>query len=365
MDIFYNQIVKEAQDGRIDSYFIYNIIFNTGVENEYYQASNIYEGLLIPTLNIKNKKEFEQLLYEYVNLCLDFYDDTNFPEEILNDNLYTDHKICKEKTIMTLLFSNATIDDFNNPTLFLKRRIDFIKNTSENISDLGFCEILDCNLKIEIKKDTINNEMPYQFSIVATKDNEEFVFPSIKFGISDNRLYVYAIQNKKYEKNSLAKRINRILYKIGEGFDGNSDNYDIYEQGNLKDVTPSFVVASNIFLSYFYKLGINDVIISTILIERWNAKKIANYLKYKNNKLDLEGFKEPDDKQNEIQQNLTDKFIRTFLRLTHHYNGIEVESYPLEYDSNMHLSINDLSECNNYLLKATSDMVVQKNFTRR
>ena len=71
LDIFYNQIVEEAKKGRINCFFYYNIIFNTKVENKEYLA-DINEDLIIPTLDIKNKQEFDELLIKYVHKCLQF-----------------------------------------------------------------------------------------------------------------------------------------------------------------------------------------------------------------------------------------------------------------------------------------------------
>ena len=85
LDIFYNHILNEVQKGRVDCYFMYNIIFNVQIENNPPQlATKEYQGLIIPNLQIKNKLEFDQLLIEYVQQCLDFYSNNNYPEEILN-----------------------------------------------------------------------------------------------------------------------------------------------------------------------------------------------------------------------------------------------------------------------------------------
>ena len=50
-------------------------------------------------------------------------------------------------------------------------------------------------------------------------------------------------------------------------------------------------------------------------------------------------IEELDDQQLMIQNNLTKKFIRTFLSVAHHRNDIEVLNYPLDVDFNMRLRL--------------------------
>ena len=57
--------------------------------------------------------------------------------------------------------------------------------------------------------------------------------------------------------------------------------------------------------------------------------------------------------QNKIQSNLTEKLLRTFLRLNIHYDGIKVTSYPFDRDTCLHLDINSMSESNNEILTET------------
>ena len=52
-----------------------------------------------------------------------------------------------------------------------------------------------------------------------------------------------------------------------------------------------------------------------------------------------------------MQSNLTNKLIRTFLRLGCHFNNIEVDSFPFEVDSSLRIKIHDGEVIgNNYLL---------------
>ena len=53
----------------------------------------------------------------------------------------------------------------------------------------------------------------------------------------------------------------------------------------------------------------------------------------------------------EIQKNITEKFIRTFNRLTFHLDGIEITSYPYEISEFLEAKINNIKEINNPILE--------------
>ena len=359
LEIFYNNIIPEAMNGRINCLSYYNIAFSTEIvdKGKIYSCKIDDDGLLIPTLMIRDKNEFDRLLVEYVNLAMNFYDDSNFDDEILNNNLYDKElRICKEKVILSLLFANATIEYFNNPIDFLKRRINFIYNDLSGSYDFGYMDMFNGDLSLNIDKDIINNETPYQMIIkVKSMNGEDFVFPKIKFGISDDTVYIYAIQNKMNDDNSFCKKINRVLYKVGEGY---NDTDLIENDENLKDITASFLVSLNIVISYLYNNGYKRMIVPSLLMERWNAKRISNLLKIKFKKMDDDSANKLINEQDYLQQNLTNKLIRTFLRLGCHYNNIDVLSFPFELDSCLHIGINDKEMlCNNTLLYKTYKLV--------
>lgn len=186
----------------------------------------------------------------------------------------------------------------------------------------------------------------------------------IKLGISNNEAYIYAIQNeKKCNDNDYSKLVNRSLYKIGEGFNSKIDNYDIYDIGNLKDVTPSFLVAACIAVSILDNFGIDKVIIPSFLIERWNAKKISleHIPKRIQDKVDYINIKS--NEHFKIQTNLTDKLIRTFKRLDYHFSNIKILNEPYDVDSNLRFNIDHGSFiCNNNLLQEVYNIGINYNY---
>lgn len=361
LDIFYNEIIPEAKDGVIKNYFTYNVIFNTYLKEEdrLIQGEEKSNGVITPLLIINNKRLFDKLLEEYVNVAMEFYRDSMYLTNILSDSKLLKEEIDIRKNILAMLWSNATFEDFERPIDFLKRRIDFFNSEIEcKKTNYGYIDLFNGELEIEITKDEIYNETPYQMLIrLIDEEGNIFDFPSIKFGISNNILYIYAIQNKEIPKNSFTKKVNRLLYKCNEGFDEQEDLPEIYGIGNLKDISVSFLMALNIAITYFKNIGIDKVVASSILLPRWNAKRIAIEKRYKDNA----EYENLINEQLRIQNNLTEKFLRTFLRLKIHYKEIEALAYPFEIDSSLHLDISKMNISNNELLQITSDIINNKN----
>lgn len=361
INIFYDEIIKEASLGRVYTYYKdnidnipYNIVFNTVIEedniNYTYKKEN--NNLFIPTLVIRNKLLFNTLLEKYLILSLEFYSNDNYIE---NEN--------KIKKILTLLWSNATYEDFNEPINFLRKRIDFFNNNLDDYQEEKYINFIEWDSTIGLKttKASILNETPYKFQITLYNGEYKFNLPIIYYGISNNTVYIYAIQNNKdfnKENNKYQKYIKRKLYSLNEGLDIKKENYDNYDIGNIKDISNSFLLAVALFINVLENKFIDKIVVSTFLPTRYNSKEIM---------LDL--FKEKlndkvnsiRDDNNKIQSNLTEKFVRLFLRLSYHYDGINVSNYPNEVSNDLVLSLNNTNKINNSILKSLHDEFNNKN----
>ncbi len=373
LDLFYDFVVKEALTGRVDCFFKYNLIFNTYIAEEHIHllSQNDNSNLMIPTLMIQDKKMFDRLLSEYVEKALSFYGDDCFVEEIRNLRFSEeDLGVSKEKLILTLLWSNATIEDFNDPCNYLRKRIQFFqmdgleKYLEPNI--IGYSEVLGANIEVQLLKNRLESETPYSVQIFlrSVEENKRiYEFPRVYVGLSDGMGYIYAIQNSRTrmmdERNH--KMIERKLYRVHAGLDVNEDTYENYGMGNLKDITPSFLVAANVVMGILHNSGISKVDIPSILISRWNGKVLTLDYQAKRLKslgLDDEAISEQlGQKEIEylrIQSNLTEKFLRIFRRIGYHHSSIAVTSYPGEIHSSLQLKIYDMEDiCSNQLLSET------------
>lgn len=363
INVFYDEIINEASTGRVDCFFMMNLLFSTYLkeENKTIEAKKDDDGrYLIPTLVIKNKENFNKLLTEYLVLAKSKYDLTKYYEALEFDDIENPEHIIN-KLILTTLWANATYDDFNWSEEFLRKQILFLKdNTFSEYNEptiIGYSEMLGGYLEIENIPEPILNETPtsLKISLIEPETNERYTFPLVRYGIKDDKCYIYAVQkNKKFDvDNNFKKKVNRRLFKIGENFDTKNDTYENYKEGNLKDVSASFVVASNIVLGLLSSKGINDIVVPSILIERWNAKEKNIVLRSKKEEKPKEYIETNKDEHNGIQSNLTEKLLRTFLRIVSHNNTFEVIAYPFDIDSSLHIRTCSELDCNNSLLNET------------
>lgn len=363
ISVFYDEIINEASTGRVDCFFMMNLLFSTFIreENKTISAKKEDDGrYLIPTLVIKNKENFNKLLTEYLNLAKNKYDLTKYYEALEFSDIENYEQVIN-KIILTTLWANATYDDFTESKEFLKRQISFLKDNTfseyETPTIIGYSEVLGGYIEIENINETIMNETPYslKISLIEPNTNERYTFPLVRYGIENGKCYIYAVQkDKKYDAdNKFKKKVNRRLFQIGENFDTKNDTYENYKEGNLKDVSASFVIASNIVLGLLASKEINDIVVPSILIERWNAKETGIIEKSKRQENSVDYIATNKEEHNNIQSNLTEKLLRTFLRIVSHNKTFEVTSYPFDIDSSLHIRTSSELECNNTLLNET------------
>ena len=327
LDIFYNEIIIEAQQGRIDAFFMMNIIFNTNINNKQItSAQTNYEDIIIPTLKINNKPLFDLLLVEYVNEAINTYDKNNF--SFLNDIIYTegeeDPKTLKTKYlikyIICTLLANASYIDFEDPIKFLQNRISMLKQnllpTKETIN-LGYFDSIGASIYIKEEISPIKAETPRRITgYVEYDDGYKLLLPEIYMGKTNDKYIIYGIQKttprsnideKNYIKQ-IRKGLNSRLYAIPEHY----------------------------FLTYIISLVIsNDKPIEIIpfLVERWNAKSIALSRDTKHTKEEIDQYKES------MQNKITNDFLRVYLKLMEVTPEINIISYPFEIDDHFHISM--------------------------
>lgn len=340
-EIFY-KIIEEAKNGKviIDGDEL-PIGFNTIIEDERY-----FGDCNNSTLVIKNKDSFFDLLLQYVSLELNFKRKT-----IPNISDYD-----KVKLIITYLFANATTEDFLDPENLIMRNIGFLSDTTfEQFNDgisIDTNSFIDSKITIKNCKNSIFMETPYKMEISLTNGTDIYPLANISYGISEENgqkvCYVYSLMNKiSKQENSYSKKIKRLLYKLNDGilqqeskeYLQYKNNISEYYPENISDVTPSFVLALSIFMTLLQKENIHTIKVVPYLPIRYLSRDIAS-----SNMEDLNKKQELNARNNRIQENATDKFIRTFMRVKYHMKDLEIFSYP--YDSNEFLMLS-LSSKNN------------------
>ena len=354
-ELFY-ELIEEAKDGYVT---VVNDAWPVGfdtiiLENEK-EKINYQTGRNLSTLFIKNEEEFFNKLEEY--LLLENQKNRKIPNYILNSEKD------KMKWIMMYLFSYATTEDFLNPETYIQKRIDFLKDHSfdeleEKISVPLDLEKVKVSLEIKQENASVSMETPKKitFKIVNEETEEEYDLPSIYYAIrnenSKKTCYIYSLlkPKKKDQENHFSKKMNRLLFKINDGVTQTED-YNREDEANIKDVSMSFIFVLNIFISLLQKKNIETIKVVPYLPVAYHAREMT---------AEEKSSEELQNRNDQIQENLTNKLIRTFRRLCAQNDSLEVQTYPYELDEFLTLSLSSRKkELDNMLLEETNKKIIE------
>lgn len=330
LDIFYNKIVQEAQTGRVDCFFMMNMIFNLNVENTQITSTKSIEkdGLLVPTLKITNKELFDSLLVEYVEKAISFYDESEF--SFLEDVKYITEgenieKLQEEyliKYVICTLFANLSYSDFMNPVKFLQDRIEMFNERilgDRRELYIGNLDSIKARLRIYEEKSPIKSESPHRLRGTLEYDDGYILeLPEIYAGKTDDKYIIYGIQktteDAPVDETGYVKAIRKGLIS------------------KINGAPEHYILMIMAFLSLCHDKPIEAV---PILIERYNAKRIAL-----NHRTDMTE-EEKDDYHNSLQFNITNVFMRYFTKIEDVTTGMNIDSAPFDLDDRLHLSITE------------------------
>ena len=398
LDMFLTEVLPQAATGKIPVGNIkYNIGFNTLLSVDGKQKLiKIDEHDTLPTIEIKNLSSFSEALINYVNEA----NKKNIlwttpPDDITNADYL--------KYYLSLIWGNLTDEDAKAPIRYLEKYINFIKDQSfseyDEKTEIGIIKNLE-NSTLEIKRvpQPGHFETPYIMEVRLTKkydDNRKLIFdlPDIRYAVEtdsdDNKVgYIYAVQKQRkkpdyqYTKDyreaneKYKKKINRLLYKIQEGvFESETDefkehknsNNDNYYTENITDVSQSALVSLSVIFALMKNEGISKVKAIDYLPIRCHSKEQSykGHIEF----LKSMGADEQEISEHEvvqyhehmhIQKNITDKFLRNFRRLDHHFDNIDIPILPGEFGSFMHININNpknKNNCDNLILQQIYDVI--------
>ncbi len=357
--LFYDEIINEAATGYVDCGFFVPICFSTkelidGKLCEITKARD-FDNTMIPSLLIKDRDRLTNDIISYLEVAEEFYKSDPRVDDSSN----------KSKYIISSLLANTLVTDFTDLSKLFVRGKNFILDDS--LSDfiesknIGYSNLLKSNIIVTLEKQSIVEETPYGINIKLEDDfnNTIYEFPTIRYGISDNKAYIYAIQGKNNVNND--KKVERILRKVGEGFDEQGTLRDaIANPENLYSISPWSLVALSIVIPLIKNYShVDEFIAPYFLVNRWNAVEISYEIlkeKYKDEMSNpkvasvIERKAKQVEEHDHVQRNITDKFIRNFRRLDHHFSNINIDSFQLELDSSLHFRVDDDYTCNNTLL---------------
>ena len=371
------EIIQEACEGKVmvdnlDWPFSFNTIIN-GKRKYINKNNNI-------TLHIRDIEEFKEKIKEYINLELDCKRSTM---KIYNGNVSD-----KIKWYIVNLFANMTTEDFLNPIAFIDKYMAFLRDKTFDYLDEGITvklpKVKDSELEIKREQNNTSMETPNRITLTLKKKREEFTtfkLPSIYYAVREENnkkvCYIYSVMNKDNKKLNeselkFQKQINRLLYKLNDGVVDSEEYYEYkealkrkeekeaqgeevteeiyYPEENISDITNSFLFSLNIFMSLLQKEGIETVKVVTYLPVRYNSRAIAAEESPKK--------KEFQERNDMIQTNATNKLIRTFRRLAHQNDALEITMYPYEYDEFLTISLRSRDkELDNMLLEESNDII--------
>ncbi len=390
-EIFFNQVLPNLKNGSIEI-----PIYNTNSNGDVFTFNvlvDAYDETSPYYLCIQDKEKLVNSLDEYMKIM------HSNDSSINKQNIYD-----KIKYYLTLLWVNATYEDLRNPVRFIQKYIDFNNNPlfEDEFTYASNIEFLnDADIDVIIKREPANMETPYSFNAqINLFDNgkeNNYYLPSICYGISGDICYIYSIQNSgMFASNpEFEKKIKRLLYKMNENVSSHeSEDFKEYKrlekQGNnmedefypenISDVSVSAILALTVFMDSLNDMGIKNIKVVPFLPIRYKNRKSEYEKKYqlKLKQLKVDEIKELkqlkvdeikelkqnlEEKRLLIQSNLTNKFIRDFMRLKHHFNGIDILSYPMEVDEYLSININNMECHNNKLIENILSNKVQDDYT--
>ncbi|MGM9834805.1 MAG: hypothetical protein ACI31M_03415 [Bacilli bacterium] len=348
-EIFF-ELIKEAKNGKVlidkDNYYVG---FNTNINDEIieYNEHNTVE------LFISNLELFMDKMQEYISLELELKRKSINYIKNLRDYV---------KFLMMYLFVNATTEDFRNPVNYIEKYINYLRdNTLESFNEGKKYDLdglfIDNQLYIKNTQQSIMMETPFKIELsIINKDNTNltFILPEISYGISYEKgetvCYIYSILNKENINKvldedilSYKKNISRKLYKMNKGIsDIESEEFNNFKNGNsdyypenITDVSVSSVLSLFVFINLI-KDKVDKIKGVPYLPIRYLSREYASYLA-----LTEERRKELQTRNNNIQTNLTEKFIRTFRRVEQYIDDVSISSYPYEVDEFITCSISN------------------------
>ena len=291
-----------------------NGIFFTPVKREEYYR---------PNTAIKNFEEFENSLKEYlktINSC-----DKSF------------YKFDKEHSMSTYLYylvktlTNSDSQDFNQ---YVKTFIGFLKDDRfvalKRESKIGEIKLEDeseetYDILAKRAEEYYGSETPYTMRFWMEKKGFKYTMPFVRYGIDDKngKAYIYSIQRKgKLKRGKNIKEINGRFNRVNSGVKQN------------RDITPSMLISATMFLGMCKGIGLENIKVADFLTRRFGYYRGAIGTE--------EAMK--------LQENITNKFLRTFSRLVSQFDGIDIVSYPNDYDSYFNLRLGKNISSTNKLL---------------
>lgn len=296
------------------------------------------------TINIPDFNLFLDKLEKYLAVASQFYegDQEYLMLEDSNDGYV-------QKQILDLLINCSPVDCENiykyidTRTKMLKANVEIGKKELGTYNGLKIVSNITKNNRIRA-----SFEGPYCYTTtLIDQDNNKFTLPSIVFGVADNTLHVFAVQNfgeNEKKENPLVKKMDRYFRKVNKGVD---------LQSELAQVTPNALVALTIFFEYAQSKNKTNVEVPSYMPIRYHGNKVAGMRK-------LEGAEKAKwlNEHNRNQYNITNKMVNTLFRYCYHFDNSKCEFDENSLKTFLKIDSNNAS-CNDNILYDIANAVKQ------
>ncbi len=286
-----------------------------------------------PVIEINDINKFKKSMFEFVKAYCNksiYWAYPNLAENWKEEAQYA----------MLTMWTDATRQDFENPVAFIDRYKAFL--TEDQWSDLQtkqkIKDIDDLELYKEVRESTEERETPYGFKVYAVnKEGRKYYFPTVYFGISDGKAYIYAVHNTdRMEKETLPEALIGFRNEIkGRG----SDPFAIYSllsfmQEAKKRGIKHIVIPDDFILQYTSKNKIEENYINAITGNLTEEEKKTKIQKMREEKDDSLEKQQSGSMKNRIN---TVEVIRRYFT-----TGIEQIEIPGEVSDNYTLDITNM-----------------------
>lgn len=374
-----DEITNEAKRGEVLNGSYLPLLFNTYevVDNKLLEVSKIerfYPNIFEPNLIILNRNNLNEIIYNYLEKALPFYEEEIKYKKVQNPS----------KFVLYNRLSNMLIKDFDDLALFFKRELEFINNEKlkdfEKGKNLGYVDALCGNLVIVISKENISSSTPYSIQISVEREINGklyyYDFPCVKLGIYKETCFIYEVMD--IEERIIKKKYADDLEYIAE-----LESYQISIKNLLRkgiktnEIDYNKIISLVIATNVIHIRGINDFIIPTIFLNKYNGLEISCYKSIaKNTKIYEEAVAKKESfiidesiskiatlkkMLNEHEKLIDDEntnLVKSIKFLEELVSDYKINNYPMKKDTSLHFSITkNGGKVNNRLLSDIIDTI--------
>lgn len=355
-----DEIINEAKSGDILNGSYLPLLFNTYEVKEskltlISQIERFYPNIFEPNLIILNRNKLNEQIYNYLGSALPFYDLELNSKKIQNQAKY----------ILYNRLSNMLLEDFDDLSLFFEREQEFILNRRlkdfEKGKHLGYIEALCSNLVIIIAKENSSSTTPYSIQISIERNINGklyyYDFPCVKIGIYNGTCYIYEVMD--IEERTIKKEYANDLEYLSELESYQISIKAILQKGiKTNEINYNEIISLMVATSIIKERGINDFIVPTVLLNKYNGLEISCYKSIaKQTKIYDEAIAKKEtfisdeavskiatlkkmlNEHEKIIDEKNTKLVKSFKYLEEIFSDYKISDYPMKKDTSLHFSI--------------------------